>query len=259
MASPQVENGYIEIANEIVEQLARVNLSKYEWRILWTVLRKTWGWHKKSDLIPLSQLAEITGIQRPHVVEAKTRLLKKKILFQDKGKIGFQKDYEKWRVKGCASTDLGTGSSTDSGTTEVVRIQGTGSTDSGNKVVPIQGLSKASKATTQKQGRARTQKSKPKKVHKFIPPTVAEVKEYAGSRGYPNFDAERFVEYYAVADWHDSRGKAIHNWKQKLIAQWLKGPCEPANVAEALGCGPCSETEARRVLQEAGLSQGQTG
>ena len=147
MANPQAENGHVKIANEIVEQLARAKLSGYEWRVLWAVLRKTWGWRKKSDAVPLSQIARMTGIQRPHVVETKKRLLKKKILFVHKGKIGFQKDYEQWQIKGYTSTDLSTGDGTESGTTQVVRNQVTGGTDLGNKVVPNQGLSKATKAT----------------------------------------------------------------------------------------------------------------
>jgi len=57
----------------------------------------------------------------------------------------------------------------------------------------------------------------------FTPPTAAQVKEYAESRGYPNFDAEKFIAYYAAADWHDSKGNAVRNWKQKMLSVWLKG------------------------------------
>ena len=145
MANPQKENGHLDLANELVEQLARINLSAYEWRVLWAVLRKTWGWRKKVDIVPLSQIAEITGIQRPHVVRAKMSLLKKKVLVDIQGKIGFNKDYEQWEIPGYTSTDSGT--TLDA---KVVPIQATGSTDSGNKSVPIQALSKEKKDTIQK-------------------------------------------------------------------------------------------------------------
>ncbi|MHC4618349.1 MAG: replication protein [Planctomycetota bacterium] len=158
MASPQLENGHVKIANEIIDELARLNLSKREWRVLWAVLRKTWGWRRKVDTIPNSQLAQLTGIERPHVVTAKRQLIEKNILFTVNGKIGFQKDYEQWQIKGYSSTNSGTKGSANSGT-KVVPIQVAGSTNSGTKVVPIQGPSKATKATIQKQQRAEVSKS----------------------------------------------------------------------------------------------------
>ncbi len=54
----------------------------------------------------------------------------------------------------------------------------------------------------------------------LTPPTVAEVREYAASRGLPDFDAQRFIDYYAAADWNDAKGKPVRNWKQKLISVW---------------------------------------
>ena len=45
-------------------------------------------------------------------------------------------------------------------------------------------------------------------------------------------------------------------------AKWLKGErwedqVGPANVAEVLGCGPCDEDEAKRLLQQTGLWKGE--
>lgn len=54
----------------------------------------------------------------------------------------------------------------------------------------------------------------------FMPPTVEEVQAYAASRGNPNFDARRFVDGYAAADWHDSKGTRVRSWKQKYVMVW---------------------------------------
>jgi hypothetical protein len=48
------------------------------------------------------------------------------------------------------------------------------------------------------------------------------VEAYAAERGFLDFDGQRFVDYYASADWHDSKGNPVRNWKQKLLAVWLK-------------------------------------
>ena len=42
-ASPQCENGYTRLANEIIEALMKSNLSAYQSRILWAVWRETYG------------------------------------------------------------------------------------------------------------------------------------------------------------------------------------------------------------------------
>lgn len=47
MANPQRENGHVDIANELVEALAKMQLSGYESRVIWALWRKTWGWVKK--------------------------------------------------------------------------------------------------------------------------------------------------------------------------------------------------------------------
>lgn len=100
MANPQKEDGHVDIANEIAEHFAILNLSPYEWRILWVILRKTYGWNKKSDHISLSQFAKLTNIPSQHVVRTISQLLDKNIIVKNNGSLvkeyGFQKDYEKW-------------------------------------------------------------------------------------------------------------------------------------------------------------------
>ena len=61
------------------------------------------------------------------------------------------------------------------------------------------------------------QKNADKPLRKFVPPTLEEVKEYCRDRG-SSVDAQTFCDYYAAAGWKDGSGKAVRNWKQKLIA-----------------------------------------
>lgn len=103
MASPQVEDGFIRIANEIVEALWKVNLCPYESRVLWFILRKTYGFQKKMDWIALSQFSKNLGIDRRHIHRTLKGLLAKHMLVTDRGdknqvSYGFQKDYGKWKV-----------------------------------------------------------------------------------------------------------------------------------------------------------------
>jgi phage replication O-like protein O len=95
-ASPQTENGFTKIANEILEALSRTNLSKYQVRLLWAIFRKTYGYQKKSDWISNSQFVEMTGIRKSHVSRAIKELCQRNILIREGVKVGFQKDYTSW-------------------------------------------------------------------------------------------------------------------------------------------------------------------
>ena len=60
------------------------------------------------------------------------------------------------------------------------------------------------------------------KAKKFVPPTQSEVISYFLEKGYTQEAACKAFDYYDVADWTDSRGRKIKNWKQKMIAVWFK-------------------------------------
>jgi phage replication O-like protein O len=107
MASPQLENGFTEIAHEIVENLMRTHLTSNQWQVLMCIFRKTFGWHKTFDYISNSQIVEATGLCKA-VVSRSLKTLDDMNLIKRKGKIiGFQKDWEQWQ-KLAESSTLGT-------------------------------------------------------------------------------------------------------------------------------------------------------
>ena len=110
-ASPQAEDGHIDIANEIAEAMARINLSAYESRILWVIWRKTYGWHKKMDMISVTQFEKVTGLKRWHVARTLSELVQRNIVTRiGNNRIisyGFQKDYTKWKDITKRGNDIG--------------------------------------------------------------------------------------------------------------------------------------------------------
>jgi phage replication O-like protein O len=96
MANPQREDGHVDIANEIVEALAKIHLSSYESQILWVIFRKTYGWHKKEDWITNTQIADMTRIAEPHVSRTIKILIQKNIIIRSGKRLAFQKDYDQW-------------------------------------------------------------------------------------------------------------------------------------------------------------------
>jgi len=64
--------------------------------------------------------------------------------------------------------------------------------------------------------------TKKRKAKKFIPPTLEDVKAYFAEKGYSDMAAERAFNYYEAAGWHDSTGKPVKSWKQKMVGVWFK-------------------------------------
>lgn len=97
MSSPQKENGYTPIANELLDALCRLHLSGSEWSYLHALIRKTYGFNKKEDWVTNSQICTLTGMRKERVSEAKRSLISKNIVTEKRNKISIQKDYERWQ------------------------------------------------------------------------------------------------------------------------------------------------------------------
>lgn len=98
MASPQIEDGYTKLANEILEKLGKLYLRPNQWQILMCIFRRVYGFHKKEDYITNSQLVSDTSLSKEVVSRSITDMVARNILTRDNKIIGFQKDWEKWQL-----------------------------------------------------------------------------------------------------------------------------------------------------------------
>ena len=57
---------------------------------------------------------------------------------------------------------------------------------------------------------------------KFIAPSLEEVVLYFKENGYKDDVARRAFNFYNTADWQDTQGRQVKNWKQKMIGVWFK-------------------------------------
>ena len=102
MASPQLENGFTEIANEILEALSKTRIPGEARQVLDVIIRLTYGWGKKSDHISLSQFVKCTNLRKPTVCRAINKLKDMNIIVikKDNERItsySFNKNYETWK------------------------------------------------------------------------------------------------------------------------------------------------------------------
>ncbi|AUT46989.1 replication protein [Achromobacter sp. AONIH1] len=102
-ASPQVEDGYTRISNELLGALVLADLSKQQWEVMMAVIRKTYGFNKTEDDIALSQLAAMTDGDRGNLSRAVAGLVSRRMLNRSRGRHGqmlsINKDYTLWGMK----------------------------------------------------------------------------------------------------------------------------------------------------------------
>jgi phage replication O-like protein O len=104
--TPQLENGYTKLADELLEALCRAHLGGREMAVALAVIRLTYGWQKKKDRIAASQIAKLTAIPRPKIPSLLRALEAKGIVRIEKSGQGriptlsIKKDHRKWSKRG---------------------------------------------------------------------------------------------------------------------------------------------------------------
>ncbi len=102
MSGPQLEDGYIRIANELYDAILQFPFTKRELLVLLAVIRKTYGFGKKSDDITLSQLSDMTGLDSADCSKTLKDLATIKVLAKRQGQYGqvieIKKNHKQWKV-----------------------------------------------------------------------------------------------------------------------------------------------------------------
>lgn len=98
---PQTEDGYTRTANELFDAIIRTRIPGEERQQFDFILRKTFGFNKKMDVISLSQFVAATGVKRQNVHSSLKSLSSKKMIViqkDDNGliKYGINKHYQEW-------------------------------------------------------------------------------------------------------------------------------------------------------------------
>ena len=91
-----LEDGYTRIANELLEAVMLAGLSQHQLLVFMAVMRKTYGFNKKSDWVSNEQLSVLTGILSHKCSAAKSALVRRGILTQSGRSVGINKAVSEW-------------------------------------------------------------------------------------------------------------------------------------------------------------------
>lgn len=126
----QIEDGgYTRIHNAILEALSRVTLSPVEFRIVFFLLRKTYGYNKREDVISISQFEEPAGCSHRATITALQNLLRLRIITRRQAGVqsysyGFNKYIEQWLPESFISRRAGSAARLNNGR-QLVKPEGT--------------------------------------------------------------------------------------------------------------------------------------
>jgi len=91
---------YTKIPNEFIEAVYKGSFTRNENKVFWFMLRKTWGWKKRSEFIPLKQFEKELDILKPHISRDLSSLVKRRIVTKIGNKrYAIQSDTSLWQDK----------------------------------------------------------------------------------------------------------------------------------------------------------------
>ena len=99
---PQLEDGFLKVANELAEAMCRTIFSPNESRIIWYIMRRTYGFNKKSARVSGAEWEDGTGIKLTHIYRTLRKLVERNVVtmvgHKSSRKVGIQKNYKKWKT-----------------------------------------------------------------------------------------------------------------------------------------------------------------
>lgn len=105
MANPQLHNGHTRVANEILNEIMKVNLNGTQFRLVLAIWRYTYGFQRKTNEMSISFLSSLTDANRTQVNRELTALIDRNIIIDigigSKGArvLGFNKNHKEWGEK----------------------------------------------------------------------------------------------------------------------------------------------------------------
>ena len=100
---PEPGNGYTAVANELLEAIIIYPFSSAEFKIVFAIIRKTYGYRQKHTPLSYGALSKLTGIDKRYLRRAIVKLIKDNIIIKNKMKenvniLGLNKYYLTWKL-----------------------------------------------------------------------------------------------------------------------------------------------------------------
>lgn len=209
MANPKLENGYTRIAHELLEQIVLADFSGAEFKILFAIVRQTYGYQKKSAPISRTQFSQMCGLHEITVSKTIKGLIEKRVVEEVKSpgfakcrEVALNKNYTEWVVKRLSGSQKERGSQM--------------TTPRGSQTATLRGSQMANPSYYIKDNFKNNFKDRER-------PSLEEIKIFAKLNNVTETVAEKFFSYYSSRDWKTNGGTDVSKfWREKLV-EWQSG------------------------------------
>jgi len=113
VASPQVEDGYTRIANELLEAIYSTRFNGTQFKILLCIIRYTYGFKRKSHNLSISFISKATGVSKRYISAELSRLIDNKVIavLQEHTDttsrvLALNKNYKQWTIGGTGNHQM---------------------------------------------------------------------------------------------------------------------------------------------------------
>ncbi|TFH85239.1 hypothetical protein EQG41_18165 [Billgrantia azerbaijanica] len=96
---PQLEDGYTQVANELLEEVMSAPLTQREMRVVLAVIRLTYGWNRKQARVTGGLLAKLTGLHESRCTKVLAGLIEKRVILRHGGSrspVSLNKHADQW-------------------------------------------------------------------------------------------------------------------------------------------------------------------
>lgn len=104
--NPQLENGYLKLANELQLAFIQFRIPGELRQIVDCVIYKTYGFNKKEDWIAQSQIIKLTKKRKGNISRGLSKLITHKIVIKTDNKMRLNKNYQEWVSFGKLSKEI---------------------------------------------------------------------------------------------------------------------------------------------------------
>lgn len=236
MTGPQLEHGHVRIANELFDAIVRTDFSKRQLRVLLFIIRKTYGFGKKTDDMTVQQIANGTGLARQNVSTTISELVALNTVSKRDGHFGYvlgiNKNYGEWRT--VSKQDTSQNETPPVSKQCGPRLKTRHTKDNPQKTTPIEG------------GSARaTPSSEPDPIPPGIPPDSWQAfEEHRQRLGRPLTNLARRTIWKNLLQIDEARRSPALD---SAIARDLREPCYDAKPVTGSGGNDEPSTKLRRA------------
>lgn len=97
--SPQLEDGYTRIANELLDALCQADFTAREFRVVNFVIRQTYGWNDKAKRMSSTFIAGGTGLHETDCSKVLNELIRRNVVIRHGGSrspVSLNKHFDQW-------------------------------------------------------------------------------------------------------------------------------------------------------------------